>query len=349
MRAARVLVALGGCCLLLGASSGRAATDPSWSTAKLLVSTVRSEYPHLDVAVSFASERGNPGRITLYTPRGAALYARRPLGSPIGEADIFAASDAYGAGASSRLYGTIVAAPDDQLVQACSPGDHLAAWRIDLSLLGQQLQMPIAISRTGAGDPADAALKLELCPPSLPAQDGGQAGTLPLAQLRLTLEDVVAPLQRGSHLWRALVIPLAPDEHTPLKGATYELRGRTPVPNSISLAARYDPRTGHAIVRGQLKAAGTRRSQVGITLISLARRISPKGVSFGDRVRGRTVSNDAGTFSFRSPITSTTSFMVFADSHSGKCTGQSIAPAGCLSDSIAGSQSEPITVSLRHR
>src|SRR5437667_268168 len=85
-------------------------------------------------------------------------------------------SDAFGAGASTHLYGTIVAAADDASVQACSPGTHLAAWRIDLSLLGQQLQVPIAISRAGPGDPPEAGLKLELCPPSLPAPEGGQAG-----------------------------------------------------------------------------------------------------------------------------------------------------------------------------
>jgi hypothetical protein len=347
MRAARVLIALSACALLVAASDGTAAGEQNWTSAELLVSPVRSEYPHLDITLSFASERGDPGRITLYTPRGAALYAQRPLGSPIGDADIFAASNAYGAGATSQLYGTIVAAPDDQTVQACSPGEHLAAWRIDLSLLGQQLHIPIAISRTGPNDPPDAALKLELCPPALPAQDGGTAGTLPLAELRLTLEDVVAPPQRGQHLWRALVTPLAIDEHTPLPGATYELRGRTPAPNTLTLQGRYDPKTRQVILRGQLKAAGTPRPRVALTLIRLSRRISPKRISFDDRIVGQAVSNAGGAFRFRSPINSTTSFTVFAHPHSGKCTGPTTAPAGCLSDSIAGIQSEPITLSPR--
>ncbi len=232
-------------------------------------------------------------------------------------------------------------------MQACSPGEHLAAWRIDLSLLGQQLHIPIAISRTGPNDPPDAALKLELCPPTLPAQDGTTAGTLPIAELQLTLEDVVAPPQRGQHFWRALVTPLAIDEHTLLPGATYELRGRTPAPNTLTLLGRYDPKTRKAMLRGQLKAAGTPRSRVALTLIRLSRRISPKRISFDDRIVGRAVSNRAGAFGFRSSINSTTSFMVIAQAQSGKCTGPTTAPAGCLSDSVAGIQSEPITLSPR--
>src|SRR6266508_3093594 len=78
MRAARVLIALSACSLLVAASEGTAAGEPSWTSAELLVSPVRSEYPHLDITLSFANERGDPGRITLYTPRGAALYAQRP-------------------------------------------------------------------------------------------------------------------------------------------------------------------------------------------------------------------------------------------------------------------------------
>lgn len=343
MRAARVLGGFG-CCLLLLAAHGGGTAAASWGSPSLLVSAVHGEYSHVDLALSFADERGAPGRIVLYTPLGAALYPRRPLGSPIGEADAFATSDAFGAGASTHLYGTIVAAADDASVQACSPGTHLAAWRIDLSLLGQQLQVPIAISRAGPGDPPEAGLKLELCPPSLPAPEGGQAGILPLTDLELRLEDAVAPVRNGSHLWRALVTPLAPDQHTVLEGGTYELRGRTPVPNKVTLAGRYDPRTKKAELRGRLAAYGVLRARVPVTLVILARRVSPKGISFGDRVGARTVSDASGVFRFRSRVSSPTSFMASADEVSVKCLGRSIAPAGCLSDSIAQIQSEPVTV-----
>jgi hypothetical protein len=343
MRAARVLVGFG-CCLLVLALSGGGTAAASWGSPALLVSAMRGEYPYLRLSLSFADERGAPGRIALYTPLGAALYPARPPGSPIGEVDAYAASDAFGAGASTHLYGTIVAAADDASVQACSPGTHLAIWKIELSLLGQQLQVPVAISRAGPGDPPDTGLKLELCPPSLPAVDEGQAGILPLADLELTLEDTVAPVHRGSHLWRALVTPLAPDQHTLLDGGTYELRGRTPVPNKITLAGRYDASTKNAQLRGQLAAYGVRRARVPLTLVVLARRVSPKGISYGDRAGARTVSDAAGVFHFRHRIAGPTSFIAVADEVYAKCTGKSIAPAGCLSDSIAQIQSEPVTV-----
>ncbi|MDQ1511856.1 MAG: hypothetical protein QOG50_3700, partial [Actinomycetota bacterium] len=186
--------------------------------SQLRVHPVGGDYPELDLSLDLTSDGGLPGRITIYVPTGFQIYPDRPAESAVGTALIESQDSSYGTSTNSTLAGDIVAEPLDPLAeqsaQTCSPGTHLALWRLELSLLGQPLDVPMYLAPTGTGDPAGAQLKLELCPPTLPTQDASSAPALPISSLELSLTDLEPPHAHGSYLWRVVVTPLAPDRKT---------------------------------------------------------------------------------------------------------------------------------------
>src|SRR3954447_18799206 len=76
MRAARLLAGFG-CLIFLPAVLGGGSAEASWPAPSLLVSPERGEYPNVRLSLSFADERGAPGRIVLFTPNRS-----RPLSTP---------------------------------------------------------------------------------------------------------------------------------------------------------------------------------------------------------------------------------------------------------------------------
>jgi hypothetical protein len=332
--------------LVLGAGTSRA----SWGERQdLLVLPVGGDYPELQVALDVASDAGPPGRITIYVPARYQLYPNRPPGSAVGTVSMGAEDSSFGTPTDSSLAGDIVAerldAAAEAAAQACSPGKHVALWNLQLSLLGQPLDVPLYLGHRGAGDPPGAGLKLVLCAPTLPSQDPASARALPMSFLRLSFADVAAPHAHGSYLWRAVVTPLAPDRRTLRGGRAYELRALVPVPNRLTLAGSYA--AGTAVLSGRLTAGGEPRSGVQVRIVKLVRIITPGGVDFRDAVVGFAGTTKTGAFSFRTRLSKTAGFVASVGEGSTRCSGRSVAPAGCKGTTIAGTSSETVTLSVR--
>jgi hypothetical protein len=343
----RTRIALVAAALL--ALGGGGTSRASWGERQdLLVRAVGGDYPELDVTLDVASDDGPPGRIVIYVPARFQLYPDRPPGSAVGTVSIEAEDSSFGTPTDSSLAGDIVAqqldAAAEEAAQACSPGKHVALWNLQLSLLGQPLDVPLYLARTGAGDPPGPRLKLVLCAPTLPAQDPASARALPISFVSLSLTDVAAPRALGSYLWRAVVTPLAPDRRTLRQGRAYEVRALVPVPNRLTLGGRYS--AGQAILTGRLTAGGRPRARVQVRIVKLARVITPSGVVFRDAIAGFVRTDRTGRFTFRAKLPKTAGFVAFVDEGSTRCSGRSIAPGGCKGTSIAGTGSEALTVSV---
>ncbi len=276
------------------------------------------------------------------------LYPDRPPGSAVGTVSIGAEDSSFGTPTDSSLAGDIVAqqldAAAEEAAQPCSPGKHVALWNLQLSLLGQPLDVPLYLARTGAGDPPGRRLKLVLCAPTLPAQDPASARALPISFVSLSLAEVAAPRALGSYLWRAVVTPLAPDRRTLRQGRAYEVRALVPVPNRLTLGGRYS--AGQAILTGRLTAGGKPRARVQVRIVKLTRVITPSGIAFRDAIAGFVRTDGTGRFTFRAKLPKPAGFVAFVDEGSTRCSGRSIAPGGCKGTSIAGTGSEAVTVSV---
>jgi hypothetical protein len=337
--------------LLVGSAGSHAASSSRTALASgegawFAVDPVGGDYPELDLSLSFG-DGAAPARLVLYVPAGFQLYPNRPAGSPVGQAEAFAADGSFGIGGAAFLGGPIVADQNSaDAAPGCGRGDRLALWRLQLSLLGQPLDVPIAISPAGPDAPQGAALKLELCLPQLPAADGA---LLPIDELRVSLDQLEAPSARGSYLWHAFVTPVAPDRRTPLPERTYELRALLPLPHLLTLNGRYRPASHTVLLRGRLTGAGQARPGVRVSFIRLIRRVTPRGVVYQDSWVGSARTDAGGSFTFKSPLRRTAGFVAVVRDSLGRCSGASLAPGGCASTSTTGTASEPVTVSVARR
>ena len=342
------LVALVG--LVVGAEP--AATRPTGATswlgeAQLRITSSVGSYPEVHVALDVATDAGAPGRITIYVPRGFAIYPDRPTGSAVGSVEITAQDDSYGTSTQSTLAGDIVAQPPSTTTPTCDVGAYTGIWQLERSLLGQPLDVPLYVANTDAGDPPEAANKFILCAPTVPTGDPASARAFPISTVDLFLSDLEAPQHHGSYLWRALVTPLAPDRRTLLPDHTYELRAVVPVPHRLTLTGRYVAAKRLAVLRGRLTANGAPRAHVLIRVVALVRRVTPGGAIVQDRVAGSTRTTATGAYSFRAPMQKTTGFIAVAQFTTTRCQGPRIAPAGCQSTTLPATQSDPITVTVK--
>ena len=336
--------------LMLGAEP--AATRPtsasSWEgEPQLRITSSDGSYPEVHLALDVATDSGAPGRITIYVPHGFAIYPDRPAGSAVGSVEITAQDDSYGTSTESTLAGDIVAQPPSTTAPTCAVGTYTGIWQLELSLLGQPLDVPLYVAGTDANDPPGAGTKLTLCAPTLPSSDPSSARAFPISTLDLFLSDLEPPRHHGSYVWRALVTPLAPDRKTPLPSHAYELRAVVPVPHRLTLTGRYVPANHVAVLRGRLTANGAPRAHVSIRIVALVRRVTPTGAIVQDRIAGSTRTTATGAYSFRAAMRKTTGFLAVAQVTATRCQGPRITPAGCQSTTLPAIQSDPITVAVK--
>jgi hypothetical protein len=355
MACRRILVGSTSCALLALSMVGAATPAPTrpgttWGgEGRFVVETSDNEYPELQLTLEPDPEHGLPANVSIDVPAGFELYPDRPPASLVGEAVVFSADSAYGGSGATLLQGAIVGDtlnPATELAaQSCSPGTHLAAWKIKVSLLGEPVDVPIYLSAPAGG----SRLKLDICIPSLPGADGAPGRILPISSLRLFLPEFDVPKARDLYVWRARVTPLAPDRRTPLPQKAYELRAIVPRPHVLSLRGRYDRNAHVAVLQGRLTAAGKPRAGARIYFMALDRTIGGGEILFNDRPVGSVRTTAQGTYTFRKKIRKTTGFLAFVDSATSRCPSAVDPPGGCVSSTTAGTRSDPITVGVTHK
>jgi hypothetical protein len=313
-----------------------------------------SDGPRLDVDVVVGDDlpvvkawldvrgAGAAGKITLDVPRGFGLGSKQGPGRTIGTAQVYAFAAGFGASGKALLRGPIVAAVVDEAAEAeaqsCSPVAHAAIWRLELTLLGQPLAIPVYVSAAGA------VTRIEVCSPALATPDGSAGRLLPIVHLSLSLPGYRAPTARGNYVWRAFVAPLAPGRRAVRGDKAFEVRATVPVPHRLTLRGRYVAKTKRVVLEGRLIANGAPRKGVLIRVERLSRRITADGVVFDDTTAGWAWTRCDGTYVLRTWLDGTTGFRAAAQGTRRKCVGKSTAPGGCRSETVSATRSEPVTV-----
>jgi hypothetical protein len=332
--------------LIVGAQPGSATVLRSRTTGPSLeVEHFNGPAGGLDITLRGANSSGLPGRITYYIPRGFTIEPKRPPGSVVGDVLLDATDTAYGTLTQSALAGAIVVGRRPSQQPRCTVGAYEAVWQLQLSLLGQPLDVPIYLSHTGSGDPRGSGEKITICGPLLPSTNPSVTRRpLPISALELFISGRYLPTRHGDYLWRAVVDPLAADQTTILSTHTYEVDAVLPVPDDLTLTGAYSRQRQSAVLRGRFTANGAPRGNALIQITSIVRKVTLNGIKDDSKIVGTATTDASGTYTVTVPIRGATGYIATARATTTACEGASIAAAGCKSLTLAGARSDPVTL-----
>jgi hypothetical protein len=235
----------------------------------------------------------------------------------VGYAEIYLRN---GSGPLLRYTGTISAAPTAVAV-ACATDAIAGAWIIRAAHGTKKLELPIALA-SGNGT------RLDVCPAA------GQR----IAALALSLTYVRPPATPGSYAWSTIVTPRSKPE------VAYELRAIVPVPHVLTLRGSFLPGVDLARLTGTLRAHGKPRQQAEIDIVRLDRTVVP--LAFYDSWDGVVGTTQRGGYTIYLPQIRTQGFVASTPPTVKRCSAPSAAPAGCKTVTTAGTESDPVTVSV---
>jgi hypothetical protein len=269
------LVALASTATAALALAGNALATPKLS--------VRQTSTSLTMRVSQAQSDPAPARTQIFVPTGYTLNTSQAPGTKIGT--VSGTVLAKDLNISVPGSGDVVVAPSDTSVPGCATGPHLAVWLLQLSVAGQNLEVPLQVDPTTGQNAAFGAFQLAACFPPVDVPQG-TPGRSPNGALLLdatvTLSNVfTAPT--GATVWKATVTPYAAGTGVENTAGTVELRSSVR-PGLVTLVTRLLSRKARTLrVSGSVSqaGAGVAGQSVNLLLNGKARfraRTSPRGL-----------------------------------------------------------------------
>jgi hypothetical protein len=192
---------------------------------------------------------------TIYAPLGYGVNLTQAAGTKIGEVNARLILR-QGGNAEVDVVGEVIADnPALYLNNPCTrnPTPHGAVWKLNITVAGTPLAVPIYVDPVRAGpEAAFASAKIQLCL-------AGPIGTPAGAQLLLAFFDVngvfTNPSNTATRIWRATFTPYAPGTPNPNPGGTTE--GQAVVPGRVSLTMKSKSlKKGRVIISGKLLVDG---------------------------------------------------------------------------------------------
>ncbi len=190
---------------------------------------------------------------TIYAPLGYQVNLQQAVGTKIG--DVNATLILRGGGnAQVDVEGQVIV--DDPALHPndpCAPGLHGAVWKLNITVAGTPLTVPLYVDALTAGPESTfASAKVQLCL-------AGPIGTPAGAQLLFALFDVngvfTNPSNTEERLWRATFTPYTPGTPNPNPAGTIE--GQAIVPGRVSLKLTVkNLKHGRIVISGRLLVDG---------------------------------------------------------------------------------------------
>ena len=187
---------------------------------------------------------------TIYAPLGYGVNLSQAAGTKIGDVSARLVLR-QGGNAEVDVEGQVIA-DNPALYQSnqCAPGLHAAVWKLNITVAGTPLTVPIYVDPVTAGpEAAFASAKIQLCL-------AGPIGTPAGAQLLFALFDVngvfTNPPTTTDRIWRATFTPYVAGTPNPNPGGTTE--GQALSPGRVALSVK-----SKSLKRGR-KAAGRRQA-----------------------------------------------------------------------------------------
>ena len=175
---------------------------------------------------------------TIYAPLGYGVNLSQAAGTKIGDVSARLILR-QGGNAEVDVEGQVIADnPALYLNNPCTrnPNPHGAVWKLNITVAGSPLTVPIYVDAVTAGpEAAFASAKIQLCL-------AGPIGTPAGAQLLFALFDVngvfTNPSTTANRIWRATFTPYVPGTPTPNPGGTTEGQALSPGRVSLSVKTR---------------------------------------------------------------------------------------------------------------
>jgi hypothetical protein len=236
---------------------------------------------------------------TIYAPLGYGVNLSQAAGTKIG--DVAARLILrQGGNAEVDVEGEVIA-DNPALYQSnqCAPGLHGAVWKLNITVAGTPLTVPIYVDAVTAGPEATfASAKIQLCL-------AGPIGTPAGAQLLFAFFDVngvfTNPANTQDRIWHATFTPYVAGTPTPNPAGTTE--GQALVPGRVSLTVKSKSfKKGRVTISGKLLIDGRPYRGAVIELFV------PAGTGFRKVAQTRT--NAQGNYTFRRKIKRKTRFDV---------------------------------------
>ena len=232
---------------------------------------------------------------TIYAPLGYGVNLSQAAGTKIG--DVSARLILRGGGnAEVDVEGQVIADnPALYTNNACAPGLHAAVWKLNITVAGSPLTVPIYVDAVTAGpEAAFASAKIQLCL-------AGPIGTPAGAQLLFALFDVngvfTNPPTTADRIWRATFTPYVPGTPNPNPGGTTEGQALSPGRVSLSVKSKSLKR-GRVTISGKLLVDGRPYRGAEIDLYVGTKRVASAKT------------NAAGNYTFRKKIKKKTRYIV---------------------------------------
>jgi hypothetical protein len=274
------------------------------------------------IEVDFAPDKPPlPKKVVIEVPTGYTLDLDARSGEEVGQASISIVgvdSPSFATGFGPLVAKDVGESLSDPRAQTCATGAHAAVWGFSTSLAGQQVSLSVFVDR---GSQAGLAYVIQACSTGL-SSDANSA-----ASISLNLEGLVAPTAPGDYRWRTLV--------TPQSKPGYELQALLPLPESVSVRARYDRKRKTAVLTGKVIEGGKPLARADITVIGQRNRTSN---FFEARTNGQ------GAFTLSARVTGTTDFTLFVSPSIGPCTASSTLPGGCLGSTTIAPEAGSVTL-----
>jgi hypothetical protein len=207
---------------------------------------------------------------TVYAPPGyQATLTQAPgtnLGTVEGTVILRGAGNAMAA-VTGRVVADSPANWAPQATRCTQTVTHEAVWRLDITIAGTALQIPIFVDHSTGADAAFSSVKIQLCLPSPtdPVIPGG-------AQLLDAFFDVqkvfTSPANTADRVWRAVMVPYVPGTTTPNPAMIVESQSVVPGRVSFSLKSKSLKR-GFVQISGKVLVNGRPNARARVLLYNI--------------------------------------------------------------------------------
>jgi len=269
-----------------------------------------------------------PAAVAIDVPAQYAIDVAATPGSVAGFGFMSSFASSSRAASSVSVFGELIVADpasyaSDPTAQACVPGPYLAVWRLDTTVLGFSLSVPVFVVRSAG---SATGIELHFCAPTPTTADGKPAAApIDLTSLELFLTQITPPTSAGTFLWHSFVTPKTPGTNAPNSAATYELRALVPVPHKLAVKGSFEAKLRAAVLTGSLTEAGKAQAHADVFVATSGSDAFP--------IHARTDAH--GRFTLKERISRTTTFLLDVPDQTVGCTGATTAPGGCLSTTIS--------------
>lgn len=173
---------------------------------------------------------------TIYAPPGYQAKLTQPAGTTMGQVQATVILR-QGGNATATVTGQVVAdSPTNWVPQstACTgTATHEAVWRLNVTIAGTPLQIPIFVDHSAGPEAAFSSVKIQFC---LQGPIGTPAGAQ-LLDAFFDIDDVfTSPANSADRVWRAVMTPYMQGSPNPNPAMTVE--SQSVVPGRVSLSTK---------------------------------------------------------------------------------------------------------------